>query len=123
MKILDRFKAVWDKRQVAKAVKKTLANADTALATRKEKKKKDRPAAYALMPGASWNPLTKWPRNHVCFCGSMRKSKNCCLPHVARALPTVEAEALRAIWAKLASGELKLEPAPKSPAARKAIAA
>lgn len=34
-----------------------------------------RPAQkYAL------NPMTSYPRNLACWCGSMKKSKKCCLP-------------------------------------------
>jgi hypothetical protein len=30
------------------------------------------------------NPLLKYPRNLECWCGSNKRSKNCCLPKQAR---------------------------------------
>lgn len=32
------------------------------------------------MPGNEWNPLIKYPRNSVCYCGSKIKAKKCCIP-------------------------------------------
>lgn len=42
-----------------------------------------RPVAYdghRPMEGTTWNPMLKYPRNSVCYCGSKIKAKKCCLP-------------------------------------------
>lgn len=40
--------------------------------------------AWVLDPGNRWNPLTRFPRNHVCWCGSGVKFKKCCIDKLAR---------------------------------------
>jgi hypothetical protein len=45
-----------------------------------------------LIPGASWNPYLKYPRNKSCYCGSSKKFKKCCLDTEPKALPTKAAE-------------------------------
>jgi hypothetical protein len=49
----------------------------------------------SLSKGHSWNPLRKYPRNELCFCGSGLKSKKCCLPGLPLAIKTKDAIHLR----------------------------
>lgn len=45
---------------------------------------KYRKYVYKLVPGMKWNPLTSYPRNKTCHCGSGDKAKFCCLPFEER---------------------------------------
>lgn len=42
--------------------------------------------ARVPVPGYAWNPLLKFPRNQLCFCGrdGGLKFKNCCDGKIAR---------------------------------------
>jgi hypothetical protein len=40
-------------------------------------------------PAIAWNPLTGYPRNKGCFCGSGVKAKKCCLPYINRACAAI----------------------------------
>ena len=54
-------------------------------------------ASYQLKPGWVWNPLLRFPRNSLCFCGSGIKSKKCCLPKVPLSCKVKEADSMRTI--------------------------
>lgn len=42
---------------------------------------------FKLAEGWSYNPLSSYPRNDPCFCGSLKKSKKCCLNRIPKAIP------------------------------------
>src|ERR1700722_159470 len=54
-------------------------------------------AALTLSNDMSWNPLLRYPRNALCFCGSGLKSKKCCLPKIPMTIPTKHCESKRQI--------------------------
>lgn len=66
----------------------------------------------AAPAGAAWNPLREFPVNHMCFCGSGRKAKKCCLPRLSACLSKETAKYLESNWADLLSGKLTLPAAP-----------
>jgi len=43
---------------------------------------------FRLMPGSVWNPILKYPRNHICFCGSRIKFKDCHLEKTPKTVPS-----------------------------------
>lgn len=47
-------------------------------------------SAQKPRPGAAWHPMTGFPRNAACPCGSGKKFKKCCVDKFAGA--TVKAE-------------------------------
>lgn len=53
--------------------------------------------------GYSFNPVTEWPRNARCPCGSGRKFKSCCAESVPRVVPDHEAKLLRPLVVKAQS--------------------
>lgn len=44
----------------------------------------NRDIGYRIAPGFLWNPLTKYPKNWPCFCGSGLKFKKCCTDKVPK---------------------------------------
>jgi len=46
-------------------------------------------------PGNSWNPMKSHPRNALCFCGSDKKFKKCCLPTLGPTVPTDKVQMLK----------------------------
>lgn len=58
--------------------------------------------------GFAWNPLTGFPRNKPCMCGSLKKFKLCCAPKIPEAIPSTDAEFLTKNWSRLLTGDLKL---------------
>lgn len=52
-------------------------------------------------PVYDWNPLRKYPRNRVCFCGSGKKFKNCHVWKLKQALPQEEAELMRELMEEM----------------------
>lgn len=42
---------------------------------------------HKLRPEWDYNPLSSYPRNDPCFCGSGKKSKKCCLNKIPKAVP------------------------------------
>jgi hypothetical protein len=38
---------------------------------------------WKLKKGFQWNPILRYPRNALCWCGSGKKSKKCCLPNAS----------------------------------------
>lgn len=53
------------------------------------------PGYFAPRPGFVSNPLLTYPRNFLCFCGSKKKAKACCIPKVKRVVPKDQADSLR----------------------------
>lgn len=49
-----------------------------------------------LKPKFQWNPLKKLQRNEPCPCGSNLKFKKCCLNGLPDALPSEQADHIRA---------------------------
>lgn len=45
------------------------------------------------------NPLLKYPRNTVCWCGSKVKAKACCLPKVSKIVAVEQLELLNSYMA------------------------
>lgn len=50
---------------------------------------------FKTQPGFVWNPLTKYPRNESCYCGSKLKFKKCCLDKETAAIPEESAERIK----------------------------
>lgn len=65
------------------------SNATAPVESASKSKKRMSRAHLALMPGFTWNPLRKLPRNMSCPCLSGKKFKVCCLNTL---LPVVKAE-------------------------------
>jgi hypothetical protein len=81
---------------------------DGAKVTRVTQAALEGPAEYTLKPGIEWNPLWGFPRNNPCFCGSKQKAKHCCLgpgTSLSRFMEQDDAEAVRAHWEKIITGE------------------
>jgi hypothetical protein len=55
-------------------------------------------------PGTAWNPLRRFPRNNLCFCGSKKKAKACCLRKIAWAVSLETAKRVEAVWQDLLAG-------------------
>lgn len=68
---------------------------------------------YTLMPGYAWNPLTRFPSNNKCFCGSQKKAKKCCLPHQPRVLPIENVRLIKNHWARILTGKQILPETPR----------
>jgi hypothetical protein len=117
MKLFDRFKARWSKKVADRAAQKALEDAFKN-ATPSKARSKYRRTGYMLQPGFAWNPLTGYPRNKGCFCGSGVKAKRCCMPYINRACAQKEADILNDIWPKLMTGRLTL---PRAPQAQKKL--
>lgn len=47
---------------------------------------------WTLDKGRCWNPLRNYPRNRVCYCGSKKKFKKCCLPKLEWTVPEKKAK-------------------------------
>lgn len=75
----------------------SLKPAKTGYKSEQEKWKRLSKAAITLNRGFHWNPLLRYPRNSLCFCGSGIKSKKCCLPKIPMAIPMKEYESKRQI--------------------------
>ena len=67
---------------------------------------------YVAPKGAMWNPLLKWPRNHVCWCGSGLKAKFCCLPRSSKCISLKTGTVIKANWNGLLKGTIRLPKAP-----------
>jgi hypothetical protein len=68
--------------------------------------------AYKAKPGYGTNPLLKYPRNVECFCGSKKKSKNCCLLRLNPYLPQKECDMLAQYMRDFREHQLKREQLP-----------
>lgn len=60
-----------------------------------------RKRALAPKPGMVWNPLSRFPRNEQCFCGTGLKFKACCITKVKPCCPAADAEKVQEIVDKL----------------------
>lgn len=58
-----------------------------------EKKGIDRTkVVFRPKEGRAWNPLSGYPRNEPCWCGSGKKFKKCCLNEQGRTIGTDKAK-------------------------------
>lgn len=48
-----------------------------------------------IRKGWVWNPMTNYPRNVECWCGSKIKAKKCCLPNLSPIVTKRDAEKIR----------------------------
>lgn len=64
---------------------------------------------YHPKPGMAWNPLTSFPKNSPCVCGSKIKFKKCHGPRIMTAVPIEVAEEIRANWDLLRLGKKTLK--------------
>lgn len=69
-----------------------------------------KPNIYRLEAGFAWNPLTRYPRNKGCICGSGEKFKGCCLPTIKRAIRIDDALQIKASWKELLTGHVTIKP-------------
>jgi hypothetical protein len=114
MKFFNQLKVRWDKRVSDRAAQKALEDAFKNATPSKARSKKYRRTGYMLQPGYAWNPLTGYPRNKGCFCGSGEKAKKCCLPWINRACLQSEADIINDLWWKIMTGQRVLPRAPQA---------
>lgn len=115
MKLFNVFKKF--KQRFAKSAAKVAGDAVQKFADAvdgPQKKKKDKLPVYRLEAGGYWNPLTSYPRNKGCFCGSGEKAKKCCLPLQKRAINAKFAGAILGMWDDILTGHSTLPPHPES---------
>jgi hypothetical protein len=76
----------------------------------KEKNEQLRKKAYKAKDGHVFNPLTGFPRNSLCFCGSVRIFKKCCMKKIMPVLPEKAAIRIYEIWDDLLLGKIYIQP-------------
>ena len=64
---------------------------------------------YHPKPGMAWNPLTSFPKNSPCVCGSRIKFKKCHGVRLMKSVPIAVANEIREKWDDLRLGRTKLK--------------
>ncbi len=59
------------------------------------------PRVFVTSLPTAFNPLTRYPRNLPCFCGSTRKAKACCLGKLQPTVEPHQVQPLREAMAKV----------------------
>lgn len=77
--------------------------------TNDHRHEKYRRMAHGLLPGFAFNPLTRYPRNKGCVCGSGEKFKRCCLPKIRPAVKREVADEINANWDRILTGHITLK--------------
>ncbi len=90
---------------------KQITQEEAEKALRREKNKREqaiRTNKWKCNPGNTWNPLSKFPRNHPCFCGSGLKAKKCCADRIQEWCTIAEARKIEMKWEDILSGAFKI---------------
>lgn len=63
---------------------------------------------YRVPPGHAYNPLTKYPDNNPCFCGSEAKAKKCCKPSLRAFINDDTAKLITTKWHGIIWGKVQI---------------